>query len=134
MKPVRVLYVEDDPISREVMEMFCNFGLEGVELTMFADSADFIQKLEALPSHSDIILLDIHVKPIDGFEMLRLIRQHSDFKDIKVLALTASVMNEEVDLLKQVGFDGGIAKPIDAVDFQDVFYRVIRGERIWHIA
>lgn len=133
MKLINVLYVEDDPISREVMELLCTLELEGVRLTMFEDSAEFIPRLEALPVQPDIILLDIHIRPINGFEMLSQIRQHADFKDAKVLALTASVMNEEVQLLKQSGFDGGLAKPIDSVDFYDVFLRVVAGEKIWHI-
>ena len=133
MSSINILYVEDDPISREVMELLCTLELEGIELAMFEDSTDFIHKLEMLRVRPDIFLLDIHVRPLDGFEMLNQIRQHSDFKDAKVLALTASVMNEEVQMLKQAGFDGGIAKPIDAVDFYSVFSRVMDGEKVWHI-
>lgn len=133
MSLINVLYVEDDPISREVMELLCDLELEGINLSMFEDSADFIYRLEKLPAQPDIFLLDIHIRPIDGFEMLDQIREHPDFKDAKVLALTASVMNEEVQTLKQAGFDGGIAKPIDAVDLYDIFSRVIAGEKVWHI-
>ncbi len=44
----------------------------------------------------DVILLDIHVKPYSGFEMLEMLRKMNGFVDVPVVALTASVMNEEV--------------------------------------
>ena len=130
----QVLYVEDDPISREVMEMTFSLEVNDVDLTLFESSSDFIQRVEALPDQPDIILLDIHIGPIDGFAMLDQIRQHTTLGNAKVLAVTASVMNEEVDMLKRAGFDGGIAKPIDGVDFEDVCQRVLDGEKFWHIA
>jgi len=131
-KPV-LLYVEDEPLSRQVMQILVNaiWGLE--QLTVFEDSRDFLTCLEALSPPPDIILLDIHMKPYNGFELLEMIRNHEVYHDTVVVAVTASVMNEEVDLLKQAGFDGGISKPIDQNYFPTFIHHVMQGEEIWYV-
>src|SRR5690242_21427523 len=48
----------------------------------------------------------------NGFQMLQMVREDSVYCDTKVVALTASVMNEEVERLRKSGFDGAIGKPI----------------------
>ncbi|GAB5492866.1 MAG: response regulator [Phototrophicaceae bacterium] len=133
MTPI-ILYVEDDEENREIMRLLVEavMGFEG--LTIFEDSHNFRERLEALNPQPDIILLDIHVPPYDGFEMLKMIREHSRFKNTPVAALTASVMNEEVNQLKTAGFDGVIAKPLDMDTFPTVLTRITQGETVWDIA
>ena len=64
---------------------------------------------------------------------LEMLRQHNTFKNVPVVALTASVMNEEIHRLKEVGFNGVIAKPVDMDTFPDVVNRLLSGEEIWRI-
>jgi CheY-like chemotaxis protein len=127
------LYVEDDPLSQEIMQMITTHGMGVQTLTTFSDSHRFIERVWALPQKPDIFLLDIHVKPIDGFEMLRLLRAERDFYDAKIIALTASVMNEEVANLQTSGFDGAIAKPLSLHTFPSLIQKIVSGERVWHI-
>jgi two-component system cell cycle response regulator DivK len=42
-------------------------------------------------------------------------------------------MNEEVKVLREAGFDGVIAKPIDYDTFPNVLHRILNGEQVWHI-
>lgn len=128
------LYVEDDPLSREVMSVIMRNAMGVESLTMFHDSAGFIDKLLALPQKPDIILLDIHMKPDDGFALLKMLRRLPEYQYVRVIALTASVMNEEVEQLRTSGFDGAIAKPLSIHTFPDLMERVLRGETVWHIA
>lgn len=128
------LYVEDDTISREVMEMTLIYRMGYSRCTIFENSADFDTKLAALAQPPDIIFLDIHMEPLNGFEMLKIIRAQGNFSTSKVIALTASVMNEEVAALELAGFDGTIAKPIDPDLFPGLVKRILQGERVWHIA
>lgn len=65
-----------------------------------------MEYLASLESPPDLIFLDIHVQPINGFEMLVLIRQNPAFVNVPVVALTASVMGEEVKRLREYGFTG----------------------------
>lgn len=130
----RILYVEDDPKSRRVMKMLLVNRMHLNEVTFFEDSYDFSRRISELHPRPDLIFLDIHVEPYDGFEMLRLLRQMDDFREVPVIALTASVMNEEVAQLKSAGFNGCIAKPINSDLFPDMLVAILQGERIWHIA
>ncbi len=133
-KPLSIVYVEDNPTSREVMEIMLKEMMGLSEVSIFADSADVVSRITALPYQPDIILLDIHMQPVDGFTILKELRQHPQFKTATVVAVTASVMNEEVALLKSAGFDGGIAKPIRPDQFPALLHRLARGEKVWHIA
>lgn len=128
-----VLYVEDDTLSREIMAMLFKFDLALSGFTILADSADFEGKLKALSPTPNTIFLDIHVRPIDGFGMLRILRSLEAYRNARVVAVTASVMNEEVQRLKDAGFNGAIAKPIDQDYFPDTFKRIVAGEDVWRI-
>jgi CheY-like chemotaxis protein len=50
-----------------------------------------------------------------------------------IVALTASVMNEEVQELKTAGFNGCLAKPIDLQTFPETLRQIFNGETIWRI-
>lgn len=132
-RSIHFLYVEDDETSRMVMEVLLPYWDRPYELTLFENSANFIQKLEGLSSQPDIIFLDIHMKPFTGFEMLEMIRKHPIFNTITVVALTASVMNEEINRLKSSGFNGAIAKPLNRSAFPELLTRICAGEAIWHV-
>ena len=129
-----VLYVEDDPESCEVMHLLLvqHMGLSAV--TIFQDSADFLARVQVLQPKPDIILLDIHVQPHTGFEMLEMLRQVRGFDETPIVALTASVMNEEVQKLRTIGFNGVVAKPIDMDTFPEILNRVLNGKEIWRVA
>lgn len=128
-----VLYVEDDPQSRKLMRMLLNGRMHLTHVTILEDSQDFLTHVEALDPQPDIIFLDIHVKPFDGFDMLAMLRQLDTLRSTPVVALTASVMNEEVQKLRTAGFNACLAKPIDLSTFPDVMRRILDGESIWRI-
>ena len=128
------LYVEDDPFSREIMQMLMENVMDVRNLTIFDDSTNFIDHLKLLQPKPDVILLDIHVKPHSGFEMLKLVREDPAYQNSKVIALTASVMNEEVAKLRESGFDAAIAKPLSMQTFPDMIARVMSGETVWYVA
>jgi CheY-like chemotaxis protein len=127
------LYVEDDPMSREALKLLLTRVIGVERLYIFEDSTDFMTRLKALPHTPDLIMLDIHMQPYDGFDMLTMLRQDPLFEKTCVIALTASVMNEEVKLLKERGFDGGIGKPIEVSSFRTLIERIFEGEQVWHI-
>ena len=129
----KFLYVEDDPFSREIMQMLLN-GLGYTDLTMFEDSTDFQRRIEGLSFTPDIVFLDVQVLPHDGFDMLRMLRKCPTIGGKTVIALTASVMNEEIARLKQEGFDGAIAKPLDFDNFASLIQQALQGEKVWYVS
>jgi len=130
---IAILYVEDDSRSRRVMQMITSdIGISNV--VIFEDSTDFKARLTSLERRPSLIFLDIHMSPYTGFEMLEMLRQMEQFQGVPVVAMTASVMNEEVHQLKSSGFDGCLAKPIDFDTFPDALERILQGEKIWRIS
>lgn len=132
-KPILV-YVEDDENSIFVMKMVVERVMKLPTLYVLQSGADFVQQVKGLGVLPDVFLLDIQMKPYDGFELLSILRSDPQFKKSKVIAITASVTNEEVSLLKSGGFDGAIAKPLNIEVFPDLIARIINGEQVWYIA
>lgn len=127
------LYVEDDEFSRDIMTMMFVRFLEAPNLYVFNDSSNFVERVKALPIKPSLIMLDIHMKPNSGFALLENLRSQPDFMTTPIVAVTASVMNEEVNKLHRAGFDGAIGKPIDAVVFPNLLMRLLNGEKVWHV-
>lgn len=130
---LNVLYVEDDPGSRDVVRMVQRMNPGIFELTVFDDSYDFEQRLLRLDPQPDLILLDIHVDPFTGFDMLAMIRNRPEYDATPVVALTASVMNEEVQTLQDSGFHGVVSKPLNLDEFPNIIQRIMEGEEIWYV-
>ncbi|MCK6578784.1 MAG: response regulator [Anaerolineae bacterium] len=128
------LYVDDDALSREILHMIMQVVM-GVEcLQMFENSAAFAERLQALPSPPDVILMDLHIQPLNGFAMLEVIRSLPQFASARVIALPVFITNEEAAQLRAGGFDGVIAKPLSVTTFPTLIQRVLQGESVWHVA
>jgi len=132
-KPILV-YVEDDKNSILVMKMVAERVMGLPTLHVLESRADFVQQVRDLGVMPDVFMLDIQIKPYDGFELLSMLRGDPQYDKSKVIALTASVTNEEISLLKSGGFDGAIAKPLNIEIFPDLIAKIINGEQVWYIA
>ena len=128
-----ILYVEDDRFSRMVIEVLLTDVLPVRKLVTFENSENFLQRLTALPDKPTLIFLDVQMKPLDGYEVLKLIRSSPDHKDTTAIALTANVMAHDVDQLKKVGFDGLIGKPILEEVFAQLIEMIADGKPVWYI-
>jgi CheY-like chemotaxis protein len=131
-QPVLV-YVEDDDASIVVMKAIVEKVMKLQTLHVLQNSADFLQQVKQLGVKPDIFLFDIQMNPYDGFDLLSMLRKDPQYKSSKVVALTASVMSEEVSRLKKSGFDGAIAKPLNIEIFPDLIAKIMNGERVWYI-
>ena len=131
-QPVLV-YVEDDEASIIVMKAIVEKVMKLQTLHVLQSSSDFVEQVKQLGLMPDIFLFDIQMKPYDGFELLTMLRNDPAFNQSKVVALTASVMSEEVARLKRKGFDGAIAKPLDIEAFPELIAKIMRGESVWYI-
>ena len=127
------LYVEDDPMSREVMSMLMENVLE-YPMAIFEDSADFVERFNALGRIPDVIFLDIHMEPVDGYEILRILREDLGLSDVTIIAMTASVMAVDVEHLQEAGFSGLLGKPVRSRTFPEMLERILSGEAVWYIS
>jgi two-component system, cell cycle response regulator DivK len=65
----------------------------------------------------DVILLDIRMPGIDGYEVAKAIRKQPGLEKTRIVAVTASAMVGDRERIAEAGFDGYIQKPIDAETF-----------------
>jgi CheY-like chemotaxis protein len=126
-----ILCVEDDLSSSQVLEVLLREIMGFTEVTLFNSSENFFSRLTALPKVPDLIFLDIQVKPYTGVEMFQMIRGSAQFEQTLIIALTASVMSNEIAKLREVGFKNLIGKPINPVTFPIHVMDVLSGKEIW---
>ena len=67
----------------------------------------------------DLILMDIHLPGMNGIDALRVLRADAATASIPVIAVTASVMQQDRKLITDAGFDGYVGKPINLKEFLD---------------
>ena len=109
---LKVLLVDDHPFVREGIRSFL-LDQPGFEVVGEASSGEEALML-AEKYVPDFVLLDINMPVLDGFATLSRIRNHPEFSQLPVLAVTAYAMKEDRERVLGAGFDGYLSKPIDA--------------------
>lgn len=108
-KGFKILLVEDNPINQQVAEQILAVTGLGIESAMNGRYA-----IEMLHKENyDLILMDIQMPEMDGYEATRIIRTEMGMKDIPILAMTAHAMRGDREKCLLAGMDGYIPKPID---------------------
>ena len=128
-----LVYVEDDEASIIVMQAVVEKIMKLNTLHVLQSRSDFLEQVKKIGPRPDIFLFDIQMQPYDGFDLLIMLRNDPEFASSKVVALTASVMSEEVARLKRRGFDGAIAKPLNIDAFPGLIAKIMNGESVWYI-
>ena len=104
----RILVVEDNPLNLKlVRDVLTASGYEVVEAETGEDGVSLAADCEP-----DLVLMDLQLPGIDGYEALRLIREDPRTGAVPVVALTAFAMREDRERTARAGFDGYLSKPI----------------------
>lgn len=104
-----VLYVEDNPAARDLMEKLFLSRLPHYRLFCAGDGKQGIHFAQVLAP--DVILMDIHLPDLNGVEVLRQLRGHSITAKIPVIALSANAMPQDIHLGLEAGFYRYLTKP-----------------------
>ena len=109
IRGAKILLAEDNKINQMVARELLK--VEGFEVTV-ADNGRIA--VEMLQHHEfDLVLMDIQMPEMDGFEATRLIRSDKRFADLPILAMTANAMANDRELSLAAGMNDHISKPID---------------------
>ncbi len=102
----KILVAEDEDIGRFTISLM----LENEYELVFAENGrEAIDKSSA--ENPDLILMDVVMPDIDGFEAFEEIRKHND--QVKIIAVTGRTLDNEIQAIIDIGFDDYISKPID---------------------
>ena len=104
----KILFVDDNELNRMVMEGMLEILFDDYEIETY-ESADEVLALEL--QDYDIILSDIDMPHISGFELYELLREENYTKPI--IAVTALAVNGDKEKILMHGFDNYISKPVD---------------------
>ncbi|HJS18170.1 MAG TPA: response regulator, partial [Anaerolineales bacterium] len=104
-----ILLIED---TREVVMMLADYlEMAGYKLVTAQDGIDGLE--QAKLTHPDIILMDIQMPRMDGFETTQKLRSDPEFKDIPIIALTALAMPNDRQRCLDAGMDEYMSKPVN---------------------
>jgi two-component system cell cycle response regulator DivK len=105
----KILYIEDSPSNRLLVTRI--LLVEGYEVL---EATDGIEGIEMAKSENpDLILMDMNLPEVDGYELTEKIKADPELTDIPVVAMTANVMQGDREKALQAGCVGYIPKPID---------------------
>ncbi|MFT3816920.1 MAG: PAS domain S-box protein [Rubrivivax sp.] len=104
----RALYIEDNPVNLMLMAALLERELD---LATEADPLQGLAQAQAAPP--DLILLDIQLPGIDGYEVLRRLRADERTRRIPVVAVSANAMPADLAAGKAAGFDAYLTKPVE---------------------
>jgi len=105
----KILLAEDNKINQMVATELLK--LKGFETTVADNGRVAVELLKT--QQFDLILMDLQMPEMDGFEATRAIRSDAKFGNIPILAMTANVMSGDRELCLEAGMNAHIAKPID---------------------
>jgi PleD family two-component response regulator len=108
----RILAVDDDPVALKILVNFLTPAYDVVTSLSAADAT--IELNKSLP---DLILLDIEMPDISGFEFLHTVKKNPRYMKIPVLIVSGHSGEEFVTHAKKYGASDFVAKPIDKEDF-----------------
>ena len=105
----KVTIVDDDRDTREMLTLALD--LEGYDVAQAANGIRLISSLHV--DRPDVILLDVMMSWIDGFELCRSIKKNEEFKDIPVIFISARKTPEDVQKGIAAGAADYFTKPVD---------------------
>lgn len=105
----RILVVEDDEKSRRLLKDVLEY--HGFDVCAYANGEDGLA--DAKSCSPDAVLLDIELPGISGFDVLAGLRAESSGAALPVIAVTASVMDQDRKKILSAGFDAYVPKPIN---------------------
>ncbi len=121
----KLLIVEDNQDSRElVIKILRNRDYHIIEAV---DGEDGLEK--AITEQPDIILLDISLPKMGGYEVAKNLRLREEFKHTPIIALTAHAMKGDEEKALQAGFSGYISKPINVRELPEQIEKYVEGGR-----
>ncbi len=121
----RILLVDDEPDIRYITKRMLE--KEGHEIIEACDGEECLQKLES--EKPDLILLDVMMPGLKGWEVCRKIKAEEKTRSIPVVMFTVRTSEEDLEESRKCGAEAHINKPFEREELLRVVNRVLSGRR-----
>lgn len=117
-----VLIVDDIKTNRDILKEYMRFySFDIIEAKNGQEALNTIEK-----HNPDVVFLDLRMPVMDGFETIEIIKNNSEWSHIPIVAITASVFNEDEQKVIDKGFHGYIRKPASEMDVQQILKKHLK--------
>ncbi|HBC71942.1 MAG TPA: two-component system response regulator [Coxiellaceae bacterium] len=117
-----ILVIEDDPLNMKLVADLLE-AAGGFEIIKASNRKSVFEILQqTIP---DLIILDLQLPDIDGFEIMKRLKSNEITKAIKVVAMTSSITLEDEEQMAEFGFNRYIRKPINTREFVKIINGVL---------
>jgi two-component system cell cycle response regulator DivK len=124
MGKTKVLYIEDNLDNMTLVKRVLE--IEGYEVIEAETGSEGLAK--ASETRPDIIITDINLPDIDGYEVTSSLKKNKLLAHIPVIAMTANVMKRDRESVFEAGCDGYISKPIDIDELPEQIEYFLKGK------
>ncbi|MCF6365808.1 MAG: PAS domain S-box protein [Bacteroidales bacterium] len=121
LKQSSILHVEDIDFNKELISLFIED--DNIKIIEASTGNEALEKLETFIP--DIILMDIQLPGLNGYETAKIIRQNNKFDKTPIIAITANAIKEEIDMYSHV-FDEYITKPVSGKSFRKIISEYLK--------
>ena len=122
VKQHKILYIDDNPVNLKLVSRLLALHEHVHLLTAHTPSLG----LELAETHlPGLILLDINMPEMNGYEVLDILKKDEKFKDVAVIAVSADAMYQDIERGMAAGFNEYVTKPIDFTKFNEMIARYI---------
>jgi two-component system sensor histidine kinase/response regulator len=122
-RETRVLLAEDNPVNQRVAVLLLQ--KRGYDVTVVADGRQAVEAYRT--GRFDVVLMDVQMPEMDGFEALKGIRALEDVTGQRtpIVAITAHAMAEDRDMCLAAGMDGFLSKPLNGARLQEAIEQLL---------
>ncbi len=120
----KILLVEDNEMNRDMLSR--RLERRGFEVAIAVDGGEGLEK--AVAEQPDLILLDMSLPVMDGWEAARLLKSRSDTHAIPIIALTAHAMSGDRERALEVGCNDYDVKPIEFERLLEKIHTLLNGK------
>jgi two-component system, cell cycle response regulator DivK len=118
----KILVVDDNRDNRELVVKVLK--IRGYHIIEAVDGEDAM--LKAVQEMPDLILMDISIPRIDGYEVTRRLKSREAFRDVPIIALTAHAMSGDREKAFNAGCQGYVSKPINVRELPELIKSFIK--------
>ncbi|MBF0263960.1 MAG: response regulator [Gammaproteobacteria bacterium] len=124
LQGARVLLVEDNEVNQLVAsEILENVGIEVSLAGNGREGVDSV--INSADNGYDVVLMDIQMPELDGYEATREIRSHQQFSELPIIAMTANAMKSDRQAALASGMNDHLPKPIEPSELYDLLLKLI---------